>query len=292
MTSQWSQAGRSARSHWTRGVRTDGQLLEAAVGEFVGGRGRGVGGARVRAGGGRRVGARAAAAQQRGVGRGREGGRRACDRGALARRRGRGAVSQQERVGMVDQVVFSRRAASRFRRLRVRVARAELARGGGGVRGCGRGRARVGARRVVAHERARVGRGCRAGLRSGRGARDRGQLSGAHEPGHLGGAARIVNEVATGPVGTEARRVEGAAELSLVLGVPSQGPQLDDSVRELALLAVLASAILLEGATEFRFITGRILLLLLLAAQRGRRASGSRASLALVAGGGAGSLVG
>ncbi len=52
-----------------------------------------------------------------------------------------------------------------------------------------------------------------------------------------------MHEVAPGPVGAEADRVVGAAEVRLVLGVAGDGAELAAAVRELALVAVLAVAL-------------------------------------------------
>ncbi len=49
--------------------------------------------------------------------------------------------------------------------------------------------------------------------------------------------------MAPGPVGAEADRVVGAAEVCLVLGVAGDGAELAAAVRELALVAVLAVAL-------------------------------------------------
>lgn len=48
--------------------------------------------------------------------------------------------------------------------------------------------------------------------------------------------------------------MEGAAQLRLVLGVPLQVAQLAHAVRELALVAVLAHAGLLEGAAQLGLV--------------------------------------
>lgn len=74
---------------------------------------------------------------------------------------------------------------------------------------------------------------------------------------------RVVDEVAARAVRAEARRVEGAAQLGLVLGVPGQRAQLVATVRELALVAVLARAALLERPAQLGLVAARVL--------RGRR---------------------
>lgn len=68
----------------------------------------------------------------------------------------------------------------------------------------------------------------------------------------------VVDEVAARPVGAEADGVEGAAELGLVLGVAGEAAQLVDAVGELALVAVLAGAVLLEGAAQLRLVAAGV----------------------------------
>lgn len=68
----------------------------------------------------------------------------------------------------------------------------------------------------------------------------------------------IVDEMAARAVGAEADGVEGAAQLRLILGVPSEAAELVEAVRELALLAVLARAALLEGATQLGLVARRV----------------------------------
>lgn len=63
-------------------------------------------------------------------------------------------------------------------------------------------------------------------------------------------------EVAAGAVGAESRRVEGSAELRLVLGVPGEGPQLAVAVSKLALVPVLARAALLERTAQLGLVPG------------------------------------
>ena len=68
----------------------------------------------------------------------------------------------------------------------------------------------------------------------------------------------VVNEVAARAVGAQPDRVVGAAQLRLVLGVAHQCAQLVAAVRELALVAVLARAGLLEGPTQLRLVARRV----------------------------------
>jgi len=65
-----------------------------------------------------------------------------------------------------------------------------------------------------------------------------------------------VDKVTARSVGTEAHAVEGAAVLRLVLGMPLQVAQLVVSMGELALLAVLALAGLLERTAQLRLVSG------------------------------------
>jgi len=66
-----------------------------------------------------------------------------------------------------------------------------------------------------------------------------------------------VDEVAARTIGAEADRVVGAAQVRLVLGVAVDVAQLGVSVRELALLAVLAAAVLLVGPAQLGLVAGR-----------------------------------
>lgn len=77
-------------------------------------------------------------------------------------------------------------------------------------------------------------------------------------PCHGAALLRVVDEVAARPVGAEADGVESAAELGLVLGVAGEAPQLVDAVGELALVAVLAGAVLLEGAAQLRLVAAGV----------------------------------
>ena len=63
-----------------------------------------------------------------------------------------------------------------------------------------------------------------------------------------------MDEVASLAIRTEALRVEGPAELGLVLGVPAEGAELGHAVRKLALLAVFARAVLFESAAQLRLV--------------------------------------
>jgi len=55
-------------------------------------------------------------------------------------------------------------------------------------------------------------------------------------------------------VGAEADTVVGAAKVRLILGVPVHVTNLVHAVRELALVAVLAGAVLLEGAAHLGLV--------------------------------------
>lgn len=125
-------------------------------------------------------------------------------------------------------------------------------------RGCARGdglrrreEGRDGVRRTV-----RQGRASRAGRQRRSGAR----------------LLSVVDEVAPGPVRTEADRMEGAAEFSLVFRVPLQIAQLAHAVRELALVAILAGARLLVRPTQLGLVAGSVLRGL--RRRRGRRLGG------------------
>lgn len=71
---------------------------------------------------------------------------------------------------------------------------------------------------------------------------------------------RIVDEMAPRPVRAKSDRVESAAQLRLVLGVPDEGAELVESVGELALVPVLARPVLLKGPAQFRLIPTRVAL--------------------------------
>lgn len=64
----------------------------------------------------------------------------------------------------------------------------------------------------------------------------------------------VVHKVAAGAVGAQADSVVSAAQLGLVLGVADQRAQLVGAVRELALVAVLARARLLEGPAQLGLV--------------------------------------
>jgi len=74
--------------------------------------------------------------------------------------------------------------------------------------------------------------------------------------GAVSGLVQGVDKVASGPVGTEAHAVIGAAKVRLVLGVTVDVADFLITVRELAFLPVLASAVLLEGAAHLRLVAG------------------------------------
>lgn len=121
----------------------------------------------------------------------------------------------------------------------------------------------------VAEEGAGGGRGAVEGGRRGQVGGDggRGQvcgvLGGGAEPPRAEGEGRwvpalvrIVDEVAARAVAAEPGRVEGPAELGLVLGVPGHVAELPGAVGELALLPVLAEPGLGEGPAQLRLVPG------------------------------------
>lgn len=166
-----------------------------------------------------------------------------------------GALGQRQRREHLRGGAESRGSDERGQVLREREGR----RGGGGVEGVvvqgARGRRQV-ARRAEAAEAAH-------GERLGPRRVDVGEQA-------LARLVRVVYEVAARPVRAEARRVEGAAQLGLVLRVPGQRAQLVTAVRELALVAVLAGAALLERPAQLGLVTARVL------RHRRRRARRSR----------------
>ena len=85
--------------------------------------------------------------------------------------------------------------------------------------------------------------------------------------------------MASWTIGTESNTVVGAAEVCLVFGVSGDGSQLEISMRELALVSVLASAVLLEWAAHLGFVSVSILDRLGLAAAGGLGASLALASV-------------
>ena len=89
-------------------------------------------------------------------------------------------------------------------------------------------------------------------------------VGGRRSIGRTGERLAVVNEMTTRPIGTEACRVEGATEFGLVLRVPGERAQFGEPMGKLAFFAVLASAILLKGPTQFGLVPGGVLLLLLL----------------------------
>lgn len=68
----------------------------------------------------------------------------------------------------------------------------------------------------------------------------------------------IVDEMAARPVGAESDGVEGAAQLRFVFGMAAQAAKFVDSVGELALIAVLAGAVLLEGPAQLRLVAAGV----------------------------------
>jgi len=68
----------------------------------------------------------------------------------------------------------------------------------------------------------------------------------------------IVNKMASRTVGTESDGVERAAQFRLVFRMSDQAAQFIESVRELALVAVFARAVLFEWPAKFRLVARRI----------------------------------
>jgi len=68
-----------------------------------------------------------------------------------------------------------------------------------------------------------------------------------------------MDEVASWSVGAEAHAVVGAAEVRFILGVAVDVANLVDAVSKLALVAVLASAMLLEGSAHFCLVATGLL---------------------------------
>jgi len=68
-----------------------------------------------------------------------------------------------------------------------------------------------------------------------------------------------VHEVAARTIGTEANTVVGTAKICLILGVTVDVAHLLGSMGKLTLLAVLASAILLEGTTHLCLVARGLL---------------------------------
>lgn len=106
-------------------------------------------------------------------------------------------------------------------------------------------------------------------------------LVGGVEGGRLlGGPAAlvgVVDEMAAGPVGAESDGVEGAAQLRFVLGVAAQAAEFVDPVSELALVAVLAGAVLLEGPAQLRLVAAGVDLAAAAAAAAAGGAGGAQA---------------
>lgn len=186
-------------------------------------------------------------------------------RGQAQRRR-----SQQRRL--IEAVRAGSGGAAEAQRIRSH----EIWRGGGGRRGYGHVR-----RRGQLLEQADVdadviagGTAVRGGAVAGRG-RDRGGRRRAHQriQAHYVGLRRaqlgahllivytrlleIVDEVAAGAVRAKANRVEGAAQLGLVLRMARQVAQLAVAMRELTFIAVLTRAALLIRPAELRLVARR-----------------------------------
>jgi len=156
-------------------------------------------------------------------------------------RRGEQQVGLREETGETGGRRLAQRARRR-RRLALRTAvQAERAAAQRHRLGCARSRQNGGRRRTSLLLRSRGGCSGSGGLRV------------AHA--RLLG---VVDEVATRSVGAEAARVEGAAQVRLVLGVARQVAQLVRTVRELALVAVLADAALLVGSAQLRLVAARV----------------------------------
>ena len=68
----------------------------------------------------------------------------------------------------------------------------------------------------------------------------------------------VMDEVTTRSVRTDARRVVRLAEVRLVLRMADERPHLATAVRELALVAVLASTVLFERPTQFRLVAAEV----------------------------------
>lgn len=64
--------------------------------------------------------------------------------------------------------------------------------------------------------------------------------------------------MAAWPIWAESDGVEGAAQLSFVFGMAAQAAQFMDSMSELALVAIFAGTVLLEGPAKLRLITAGI----------------------------------
>lgn len=120
---------------------------------------------------------------------------------------------------------------------------------------------------TVEHAQAEVGQ--RAAVAADAGRRGRGQRRGRGRRG-LNVTVFLVHEVAPLTVRAVSGRVERAARLRLVLGVPEHGPKVLFAVRELTLVAVRALDLLDVLTAHFRLVPrahrrlGRQLLILLL----------------------------
>lgn len=67
-----------------------------------------------------------------------------------------------------------------------------------------------------------------------------------------------MDEVTPRTIGAEPNGVERPAQLRLVLGVPAEGPELRGTMGELALVAVLAETVFLEGPAQLRLVPRRV----------------------------------
>ena len=67
-----------------------------------------------------------------------------------------------------------------------------------------------------------------------------------------------MDKVASRSVGAEPDRVVGPAQVGLVLGVSVDGPQLRQSVSELALLSVLAGSVFLIRSAQLRLVAASV----------------------------------
>jgi hypothetical protein len=66
---------------------------------------------------------------------------------------------------------------------------------------------------------------------------------------------QVVDEVATGAVGTEPGAVVGLTQIRLVLGVSGDVPEFCESVSKLALVSVFAGPVLLEGSAQLCLVS-------------------------------------
>lgn len=68
----------------------------------------------------------------------------------------------------------------------------------------------------------------------------------------------IVDEMAARPVRAETDGVEGATQLSFVLGMAAQAAQFMDSMSKLAFVTVFAGTVLLKGPAELCLVTAGV----------------------------------